>query len=192
MHRILFLLSSAFLVAAAAPYQLAGIVIQDEATVHYSRSIDFGGWRHNPGDCMDTRNRILADESVPNKLRIQDCIVRVGLWVDPYTGKSFTDPRKLDIDHLVPLAEAWRSGAWSWSKAKRIEYANDISDPEHLIAVSLIENRKKGDRDPAGYMPPLATYRCLYLTNWVTVKRRWSLSMDKVESSIVNNGLIGC
>jgi len=77
----------------------------------------------------------------------------------------FTDPRELDIDHVVPLREGHVSGAHAWPKVKRVEYANYLPDPQHLIAVTFSENRKKGDRDPPDCMPPNGAYHCAYLRN---------------------------
>jgi hypothetical protein len=67
------------------------------------------------------------------------------MWLSPYDGKSYTKDSALDIDHLVPLAEAWRSGAWAWSALQRQNYANDLTESKALVAVSLGLNRQKGD-----------------------------------------------
>src|SRR5262249_32786239 len=63
------------------------------------------------------------------------CKVTGGHWVSPYDNKAVDDPEKLDIDHMVPLANAWRSGANSWTDAKRSEFANDLTRPQ-LLAVT--------------------------------------------------------
>lgn len=89
--------------------------------------------------------------------------------------------RDLDIDHLVPLDEAWASGARSWSSARREAYANDLADPRTLVAVSLHENRSKGDRDPAQWLPARGV--CRYVADWVAVKLRWGLGVDSLERS---------
>ena len=76
-----------------------------------------------------------------------------GYWVCPYTGKVFTDPRKMDIDHMVPLKEAWVSGASEWSKEQRVAFANDLDYPDHLVATEASANRKKSAKDPvSGYL----------------------------------------
>jgi hypothetical protein len=65
------------------------------------------------------------------------------------------------IDHVVPLAEAWRSGAAAWNADQRERFANDLVDPQ-LIAVSASSNRSKGDQDPAEWKPPRRVTWCLY------------------------------
>ncbi|WP_371129724.1 DUF1524 domain-containing protein [Streptomyces sp. 2231.1] len=57
-----------------------------------------------------------------------------------YDGKILTASGQLDIDHIVPLANGWRSGADEWTTAKRRQFANDLTDPQ-LIAVSASSNR---------------------------------------------------
>ena len=94
-----------------------------------------------------------------------------------------TDPKKLDIDHLVPLAEAHSSGADLWDADKRKAFANDLSDPRSLIAVKASANRSKSDRDPAQWLPINKPYRCQYVSNWIAVKQRWGLTTDNEEKA---------
>ena len=75
-----------------------------------------------------------------------------GKWLDPYTGQIFTNPGDLDIDHMVPLAEAHRSGADTWTAEQREDYANDLFHTDGLIAVSASANRSKGSRDPSQWL----------------------------------------
>ncbi|WP_425582178.1 HNH endonuclease family protein [Streptosporangium carneum] len=88
---------------------------------------------------------------------------------------------RLDVDHLVPLAEAWDSGASTWTAAQRQEYANDLDDPGHLVAVTARSNRSKADKDPSQWLPPYQPARCRYVTEWVAVKLRWALTVDAAE-----------
>jgi hypothetical protein len=104
-----------------------------------------------------------------------------GQWIDPYTGKTFKEPRQLDVDHVVPLKSAHESGAWKWSAEKREEYANYLKDSRHLLAVQGSENRKKGAKGPDGYMPPDPTFRCDYVKEWVKIKRDWGLLFTDPE-----------
>ncbi len=113
------------------------------------------------------------------------CKVIAGRWEDPYTGRVFTDPRDLDIDHFIPLAEAHRSGGHTWTLAQRRRYANDLVNPHTLIAVSASSNRSKRDRDPALWLPPNRAYHCEYLKTWVELKSHWDLSTDPVESQFL-------
>ncbi|WP_425508191.1 HNH endonuclease family protein [Streptomyces bathyalis] len=89
----------------------------------------------------------------------------------------------MDIDHLVPLAEAWDSGASKWSPTEREHYANDLEAERSLVAVTLSTNRSKGDQDPAEWLPPAASTHCLYATDWVQTELRWKLAADAAERS---------
>lgn len=120
------------------------------------------------------------------------CDVVGGRWSSRYDGRLASDPGSFDIDHMVPLAEAWGSGAGAWSDARRMAFANDLKFAGTLIAVSAASNRSKSDRDPAEWLPPRAAYRCTYLRNWMLVKFRWRLSVDPVEQRAIRAGLAGC
>ena len=98
----------------------------------------------------------------------------------------------LDIDHFVPLSEAWKSGAWRWNASTREAYANDLGYPLSLIAVTASTNRQKSDSDPAEWMPPFSAYRCTYVSTWIAVKWRWRLTADPLELAALRLGLTGC
>jgi hypothetical protein len=117
--------------------------------------------------------------------------VLAGSWVSLYDGLTTTAPGSFDIDHVVPLAEAWASGASTWSADERRDFANDLDDPQ-LVAVSAHTNRSKGDRDPAEWEPPDRTSWCWYATSWVTVKTRWHLSADPAEVAALRTMLATC
>lgn len=78
----------------------------------------------------------------------------------------------------VPLAEAWDSGASAWSTKEREAYADYLTDARDLIAVSARSNRSEADQDPSTWLPPAASYRCTYVTDWIADKTRWSVSID--------------
>ncbi|SIO89864.1 putative secreted protein [Nocardiopsis sp. JB363] len=109
------------------------------------------------------------------------CRLAGGEWFSYYDNRTIIDARSLDIDHMVPLAEAWDSGASNWSTQQRRAFANDLDEPVALVAVSAASNRSKADRDPAEWLPPAQEARCQYVTEWATVKTRWSLSIDQAE-----------
>lgn len=145
-------------------------------------------WRDSDGDCQNTRHEVLAEESlVPVTLSPDGCRVIAGKWFDPYSGKIFTDPRELDIDHLVPLKEAHISGGSDWSTERKRRYANDLSSPATLLAVSSSENRKKGARDPARWPLPNHPYRCEYVRLWKEIKARWGLRSDAAEKKSIED-----
>jgi hypothetical protein len=98
-----------------------------------------------------------------------------------------SDRGDVDIDHVVALKEAWDSGAWAWSESQRKAYANDMTDLRTLIAVTDRVNVSKSDKDPSNWMPPLQSYWCTYLGDWISVKARWGLSMDQSEFGRISN-----
>ena len=106
-----------------------------------------------------------------------------------YDGLIFTVPSGLDIDHVVPLHEAWMSGAWSWTALKRTHYANDVGLSWSLDAVSAHANRSKGDRDPAHWLPTRSV--CAYAIHWVAIKYRWRLTVDAAEKATLTRLLAG-
>ena len=103
-----------------------------------------------------------------------------------------SDPSNFDVDHLVPLKEAWDSGAWAWDAKTREAYANDLDYDMSLIAVTASSNRSKSDRDPADWLPTNQDYWCEYITAWVQVKTRWSLSIDKAEKAKIDEVAESC
>ena len=159
----------------------------------YQRSDYHRTWADPDGDCQNNRHEVLIAESITAPVLSPDtCTVISGLWHDPYSGTAFTDPRQLDIDHLVPLREAHISGAHLWEPEKKARYAQDITDPQSLIAVSSAENRAKGSRDPAEWLPSNSAYHCEYIRTWVAVKQTWGLAMDAAERDFITQKLLGC
>ena len=152
-------------------------ILQPEA-VPYSRSL-YPHWLDLDGDCRDSRHEVLAAQSTRRVRWSEDgCKVESGRWSDPYTGDTFTDPRQLDIDHIVPLAEAHRSGADHWPTGQRAAFAND---PDNLVAVDRSANRSKADGDPLSWLPPEVGQWCAYVDRFVAVKRKYRLDQDLLE-----------
>src|SRR3546814_3795001 len=121
-------------------------------------------WGDADGDCRDTRTEVLVLESLePLRMTADGCGVVAGRWYDPYAGRTITDPRELDVDHRIPLAEVHRSGAHRWDAARRRAFANDLSHPDTLVAVDLSANRSKGGGDPLSWLPPAWGNRCALL-----------------------------
>ena len=145
-------------------------------------------WEDADGDCKDTRNEVLEEESqIPVTFSPDGCRVVAGRWLDPYSGKIFTDPGDIHIDHLVPLKEAHISGGSAWSTEKKRRYANDLSSPATLIAVSSRENSSKGAKDPARWLPSNCAYHCEYVRSWKEVKERWGLGSDVAENKSIED-----
>jgi Protein of unknown function (DUF1524) len=170
---------------------LAALVVAPEDRTGYDRSL-FPHWIDADGDGCDTRREVLIDESLDPLTVSSGCALSGGRWESLYDGVETTDPSTFDIDHLVPLAEAWDSGASGWTLDRRTRYANDLGFAWSLIAVSASSNRSKGDRDPAEWLPPLASVRCDYTAMWLAVKVRWSLSIDDSETAALASDISGC
>ena len=152
----------------------------------YNRK-DYRHWIDVDRDCQNTRDEVLIQESngqVSFK-SLKGCKVVSGRWFGSFTGKTFSDPKKMDIDHMVPLKDAHESGSYAWSKSKKRDYANDISHPDHLIAVASGANRSKGAKDPAEWLPPDKSYWREYARAWTGIKLRWGLTADRQEISVL-------
>ncbi|WP_264785129.1 DUF1524 domain-containing protein [Aquiluna sp. KACHI24] len=159
---------------------LSELTIQDEFTSGYDRDL-FQHWIDADSDGCNTRREVLIIESVIEPGVSGNCQVS-GRWVSVYDNRSIADASDLDIDHLVPLAEAWRSGAHAWDSNTRKRFANDLGFPGSLIAVTAASNRAKSDKDPASWLPYNQNYQCQYAFDWMAVKYRWSLSIDSQEA----------
>lgn len=158
----------------------------------YDRAL-YRHWIDADSDCQNTRHEVLIAESqIPVQLDARGCRVVAGRWYDPYTDQIFTDPRRLDVDHLVPLAETHRSGADVWTSQRRRDYANDLGHPDTLIAVDAGANRSKGAKDPAEWLPPNDDYHCEYVAAWMRVKAKWELQMDRDERAAIDKVLSEC
>ncbi|NDG77536.1 MAG: HNH endonuclease, partial [Acidimicrobiia bacterium] len=167
------------------------IRIERERPAGYRRSL-FKHWLDIDGDGCDAREQVLKrDATGLPQVDPFNCFVVEADWVSPYDGKKTSDRSEVDIDHVVALKEAWDSGAWGWTESQRTAYANDTSDSRSLLAVSSSSNRSKSDNDPSNWLPPLKSYWCIYVSNWISVKARWSLSMDESEWGRLKNLLEG-
>jgi hypothetical protein len=138
----------------------------------------------------DTRAEVLIAEAIVKPKKAAKCKLTGGKWISSYDGIKYTNASKLDIDHLVPLAEAWRSGAWAWTDQQRMEYANDLEDEWALNAVTASVNRSKGDKDISQWLPKKNV--CTYLSGWVTIKAKFELTVDIAEAKVINNYYESC
>ncbi|MFS2292347.1 MAG: HNH endonuclease family protein [Actinomadura sp.] len=175
--------------AATAARNLAALTVAAEGSgAGYDRD-KFPHWISQGGNC-DTREAVLKRDGTGVSTG-PDCYPTSGSWRSPYDGATWTRASDLDIDHMVPLAEAWRSGASSWTTARRQAFANDLSSSQ-LWAVTDNVNQSKGDRDPAEWTPPLASFRCMYARSWIDVKYRYGLTIDPAEKSALSALLGTC
>lgn len=170
---------------------LAQIGTAAENNASYDRA-KFVHWADVDRDCQNTRAEVLVSESgvVPTFTSAGRCTVAKGSWRSPWDGASWTLASDVDADHHVALAEAWGSGARSWTAEDRKRYANDLYGPA-INAVTDDVNSSKGDRDPAEWLPPRTSTHCAYAVYWVQVKYRWRLSTDATERSRLSGVLSG-
>ncbi|WP_186768350.1 HNH endonuclease family protein [Streptomyces qinzhouensis] len=186
-------------VRAAAPetvpilVAVAGLAVADESRAGYNRDL-FKHWNAglNPSDGCNTRNEVLIAEAVTAPTVGARCALTGGQWWSYYDDTLVTPANALDIDHMVPLAEAWDSGASAWTAARREAYANDQGQDSSLIAVTAKSNRSKADQDPAQWLPPAADALCRYTSEWLATKLRWGLSIDGAEQSALYRLAAGC
>jgi hypothetical protein len=159
----------------------------------YDRAL-FHHWADLDRDGCDTRAEVLMLESFKNVTYSSSsgCTVSTGKWFSVYDNQNITIAGTLDIDHFVPLKEAWESGASKWTYSQREAFANDLGFGPSLIAVTASTNRSKSDRDPAAWLPPSSRYHCTYAKDWIRVKYRWHMTVDSSEKSALASELSTC
>lgn len=172
---------------------LAELPQDDAPTTHggYDRDF-FNAWIDADSDGCNTRAEVLVMESQTTVSTRGRCTVTTGSWVSVYDGAVLTDASSVDIDHFVPLNEAWISGAYAWDSATRVQFGNDLGYGPSLVAVTASSNRSKSDQDPARWMPAARSYFCDYAATWVAVKWRWGLSVDSLERMTLQSVLNSC
>ncbi|WP_433894689.1 HNH endonuclease family protein [Streptomyces sp. CA-111067] len=154
----------------------------------YSRE-KFPHWIAQSGRC-DTREVVLERDGT-DVVRDDQCRAVSGKWQSAYDGRELTAASQVDIDHMVPLANAWRSGADTWTTDKRKAFANDLTNPQ-LIAVSAASNRSKGDQSPDQWAPPLRSYWCTYSRAWTHIKTLYALTVTDAEKTRLAEMLNTC
>ncbi|WP_435770149.1 HNH endonuclease family protein [Nocardioides sp. SYSU DS0651] len=188
--------------ADTARSRLAALALTERVRRDDYRRDAFGtAWRDTDGNGCNQRDDVLLRDAVPGSAVVVrqgacDHDVLAGRWVDPYTGRRIVlddlkDPSQaqaVQIDHVVPLAEAWASGAAGWSAARRERFANDL---DGLLAVDGPTNAGKGADDPAAWRPRKA-FQCEYAVRWIDTKSRWSLAADHSEVRALREMLDRC
>ena len=174
--------------AGDASAQLKKLVVGKAGSMKgYSRE-KFPHWRSAGANC-DVRDSVLKRDG--DKVKFSGCNVVAGTWKSIYDGQVLNSPTKVDIDHVVPLANAWRSGAAAWTTDQRGDFANDLDDPQ-LVAVSASSNRSKGDQDPSTWKPTDSGSWCEYARDWIAVKTHWKLTVTTAEKSALADMLEKC
>ncbi len=164
--------------------------------IEYNRN-DWRHWIDVDRDCQNTRAEVLIAESVAAvTFALEDdrdqCRVISGRWVGPWTGAVFTDASDVDIDHHVPLAHAHLSGGWDWPPERKRAYANDLANPVSLQATDSSVNRAKGKKPPDEWRPEDPAGWCRYAADWVSVKRKWELTVTMIEVRALEDMLSTC
>jgi len=161
---------------------IGALRVAEEDRSGYRREA-FRHWVDADKDGCTTRAEVLIEEAVVPPTVGAKCALTGGSWYSYYDDAYLDAAGGLDIDHMVPLAEAWDSGASQWTAEQREGYANDIDQPRALVAVTAKHNRSKADQDPGTWLPPYAPSHCAYLTDWVTVKTEYDLAVDEREQA---------
>ncbi len=182
--------------AATARAALADLPLAHALATGYERDRFGQRWADVDRNGCDTRNDVLArDLSEPEFRDEARCVVVSGVLVDPYDGQreqftrgEQTSPR-VQIDHIVALAWAWRHGADQWSDAQREAFAND---PANLVATADENNGAKSDAGPAEWLPPSVAARCGFLRAWVGVVDRYGLSISEPDRDAAEAALAPC
>lgn len=176
--------------AEAAPYYSAplrtaarSLPVAAENNAGYDRTRYFGSWLDTNRDCQNTRAEVLLQEtkSSVSFTTARRCTLRTGRWVSVWDNRTHYSASAVEIDHTVPVHEAWGSGARSWSQARRVAFYNDLSDSRSLNALTAALNSAKQARGPESWMPP--ANGCAYIGQWIAVKIRWGLRVDSVEKA---------
>ena len=170
-------------VSGASPTELVVAVANRRTDIPSYNRREWRHWRDEDGDCQDARQEVLIAESMtPVTFKTDErCRVATGRWTGPYTGTVVEDPGKLDIDHMVPLANAHRSGGWAWDRDRKAAFANDLEFDGHLVATTAAANRGKGSKGPEDWRPPDRSYWCEYAKDWATIKNQWGLTVTQEE-----------
>ncbi|MFE7046059.1 HNH endonuclease family protein [Streptomyces atratus] len=172
---------------------ISALPLDTESRDGYTRSA-FRHWNAgaNPSDGCNTRNEVLISEADTAPTIGPRCTLTGGSWSSYYDEQMVTSASRLDIDHMVPLAEAWDSGASGWDAKRREQYANDLGSERSLVAVTAKTNRSKSDKDPSQWLPPAASAQCTYGADWVATKLRWKLTADDAERTALEALAAGC
>ncbi|WP_370281152.1 HNH endonuclease family protein [Pseudarthrobacter sp. NamE2] len=163
----------------------------------YTRD-EFGpAWADTDHNGCDTRNDILARDLANETFKpgTNNCVVAEGTLADKYTGTTINFVRGQDtssdvqIDHIVPLSDAWQKGAQQLTADRRKEFAND---PLNLMAADGPTNSAKGDKDAATWLPPNRAFRCEYVARQTAVKAKYQLWVTRAERDAIAGILTGC
>lgn len=161
-------------------------------------------WKHwsaqNGNTCWNTREQALYNQGKDvvlldkNKKETTDinkaCYIKSGVWVDPYSGETFTKPGDLDVDHTVPLNAAAKMGAQSWSPEQKEIFANDLQYV--LVVTSAKQNREKGAKTPSEWMPEKKEAHCDYAKIYLEIVNKYKLNLTQADKDALAKALKTC
>ncbi|MDT0268284.1 HNH endonuclease family protein [Streptomyces sp. DSM 44915] len=174
--------------AASAREQLAALTeAEPESMDGYSRD-HFPHWKSEDG--CTVRQQVLQRDGEDVQVG-DDCQPSSGTWLSLYDNVTVTEAGDVDIDHMVPLANAWRSGANEWTDDEREVFANDLIRPQ-LLAVTARSNREKGDQGPDTWVPEASEFHCVYGRAWTEVKHHYDLTVTAAERETLTELLDTC
>ncbi|MEU5212656.1 DUF1524 domain-containing protein [Streptomyces sp. NPDC020742] len=175
---------------STARSELAALTVATPGSMDgYSRD-KFEIWAKQPDGCT-TRQDVLARDGKDVSDGSSKCQPSSGKWYSVYDDTTVTDVAQATIDHMVPLAEAWRSGAASWSADQRKAFGNDLKDPQLLVA-SESSNSSKSDSGPADWKPTNHSFWCTYAKDYTHIKSVWKLTTTDKEKSALGSMLDTC
>jgi hypothetical protein len=156
----------------------------------YSRD-EFGtGWTDPDHNGCDARQDAIR-AATTNRTTTGPCKITRADIHDRYTGRTYpgANPSAFDIDHVVALHDAWNSGAASWTRARRVAFANDPAD---VVLTTASANRSKGDQDPSEWAPASHDGACFYVRTYRAIKLRWRLHTTPAQRSAIRRTLATC
>lgn len=176
--------------AVAPPAGLAALTIDDRPyTGPAYRREDWPHWLDLDGNGCDSREDALIAASLTPVACAGGRMVGAGRWPLVYVPGETTDPRVLDVDHVVALGNAARSGGGTWPTEQRARFANDLAN---LWPVQAAANRAKSDKTPDQWRPAVRAVWCSYARRWVGVKVTYRLSVTTAERDALGQMLETC
>jgi hypothetical protein len=174
---------------ATAQSELSQLTVAPDGSMDGYDRDQFPHWNDVDAAC-NTREKVLERDGDGVEVG-DDCYPTSGSWTSPYDGGTWTQPSDVDIDHMVPLADAWRTGAADWTMEEREAFANDLENPQ-LWAVTDNVNQEKGDETPETWKPPLETEWCRYASAYTHVKFVYKLTVSEAAKTELTSMLGTC
>jgi hypothetical protein len=156
----------------------------------YSRDAFGSGWTDPDHNGCDARQDAVA-RATTNRVYDGKCRIVVADVFDRYTGRTYRQAKTstFDLDHIVAEHDAWLSGAYTWTRARRIAFANDPAD---LVLTTASANRSKGDQGPDTWAPATHDGACFYARTYRAIKLRWRLHTTPAQRSAIKKTLVTC